>query len=115
MHNFRELKVWQKARALVKEIYLITERFPSTEKFGLTNQIRRASISIPSNIAEGCGLNSNNQLKRFLDMAQGSSCELETQIYLSFDLKLIDKKTLEKSLNKINEVQRMIVGFKNLL
>ena len=93
----------------------MTEEFPHTEKFGLTSQIRRAAVSIPSNIAEGCGLDSDNQLKHYLDIAQGSSCELETQVYLSFDLKLIDLDMLEESLKKIHEVQKMILGFKKSL
>jgi four helix bundle protein len=69
MHNFRQLKVWQKSRLLVKEIYIVTKGFPKEELFGLTSQIRRAVVSIPSNIAEGCGRNTNKDTKRFVDIA----------------------------------------------
>ncbi|MGB1218068.1 MAG: four helix bundle protein, partial [Saprospiraceae bacterium] len=79
-HNFRELNAWKKARLLVKEIYLMTESFPKSEMFGLTSQMRRAAVSIPSNIAEGCGRGTIPQFKQFLDISYASSCELETQI-----------------------------------
>jgi four helix bundle protein len=69
MHNFRQLKVWQKSRLLVKEIYIVTKGFPKEELLELTSQIRRAVISIPSNIAEGCGRNTNKDTKRFVDIA----------------------------------------------
>ncbi|MCG8579545.1 MAG: four helix bundle protein, partial [Bacteroidales bacterium] len=67
MHNFKELKVWQKARVLVKDIYHLTKQLPEDEKYGLISQMRRASVSIPSNIAEGTGRSSNKEFVRFLD------------------------------------------------
>lgn len=115
MHNFKDLKVWQKARILVKNIYSLTKTFPKEEMFGLTNQMRRAAVSIPSNIAEGCGRGTNRQLAQFLDIAQGSSTELETQIILAFDLEFISKNQREKHCQDVNEVQKMIRGFKRTL
>ena len=115
MHNFREMKIWQKAREFVKEIYQTTAEFPSEEKFALASQMQRAAISIPSNIAEGAGRNSNKDFNRFLNIANGSAFELETQIYLAYDLKYIDKNKLENLTVKIIEIKKMIYGFKKNL
>ncbi len=114
-HNFRELKVWQKSRLLVKEIYIISQSFPKEETFGLTSQIKRAAVSIPSNIAEGCGRGTIPQFAQFLDIAHGSACELETQIILAFDLNFIQENDAKKIVRNIHEVQKMIFGFKKLL
>lgn len=111
MHNFKELKVWQKSRHLVKEVYLLTKKFPKDELFGLTSQVRRAAVSIPSNIAEGCGRNTDKDTKRFIDIAQGSSFEVETQMILAYDLEYITKEEVNIIWEKINEVQRMLRGF----
>ena len=89
MHKFKELIVWQKARILVKEIYVLTSFYPSSEKFGIISQIQRAVISIPANIAEGSGRGSNKDFSRFIDMALASAFELETEIILSYDLSFI--------------------------
>ena len=78
MRNFRDLEVWQASVLLVKKIYLITAKFPNDEKFGLTSQINRAAISIPSNIAEGCSRTSQKDFSRFLQISLGSAFELET-------------------------------------
>ena len=86
MHNFKELDVWKKSRILVKDIYLLLANFPDVEKFGIISQMKRAVVSIPSNIAEGSGRSSDKEFVRFLDIALGSAFELETQLYLSFDL-----------------------------
>lgn len=115
MHNFKELKVWQNSKNLVIDIYKDTENFPKTEIFGLTNQIRRASVSVPSNIAEGCGRNSNKDLTRFLDIANGSSFELETQLIIANELKFLNDSSFNTLIKKIDEVQKMIYGFKNSL
>ncbi|KAB2845824.1 MAG: four helix bundle protein [Melioribacteraceae bacterium] len=110
MHNYKELLVWQKARVLVKDIYEITKQFPSSEKYGLISQIQRAAVSIPSNIAEGCGKNSEKELIRYLEIANSSTFELETQIILSNDLEFIKQKDFEVLQNKITEIQKMIFG-----
>ena len=78
MHNYLELKIWQEARKLVKEVYSITAKFPKEEMYGLTSPIRRAAVSIPSNIAEGTGRNSDKDFQRFLEYAIGFLFELET-------------------------------------
>lgn len=83
MKNFKELLIWQRSHQLVLEIYIITKSFPKDELFGLTSQMRRSSASIPTNIAEGCGRNSDAEMNRFLIIAQGSAAELEYQIILS--------------------------------
>jgi four helix bundle protein len=110
MHNYKELKVWQKARELVKFIYELTIKFPPEEIYSLTSQVRRAVVSIPSNIAEGSGHYSKKQFTRFLEMAYASSCELDTQLILSLDLNYISKKDLDSSWIFIEELQKMISG-----
>ena len=115
MHNYKDLIVWQKARVLVKDIYNIIEIFPDDEKFGLNSQIKRASISIVSNIAEGAGRSSDKDFIRFLDIANGSSFEVETQLYLAFDLGFIKEEVLINLLEKITEVQKLIYGFRTKL
>lgn len=97
MKTHKDLQVWQDAVELVINIYKITENFPKGELYGLTNQIRRAAVSIPSNIAEGCGRNSAKELNCFLYYALGSLSELETQIIIALKLNYIkeeDEKTL---------------------
>ena len=84
--SYRELEVWKQTRVLVKNIYQLTKNFPKDEQFGLTNQQRRAAISIPSNIAEGCGRNSFKDSLHFFFVARGSLYEVETQVIISFDL-----------------------------
>jgi four helix bundle protein len=86
MHNFRELKIWQRSKKLVSRIYFISKDPPFEELYGLTSQIRRAVVSIPTNIAEGCGRNSDKELMRYLDIANGSAFELETLLLLSNDM-----------------------------
>ncbi|MDR2840886.1 MAG: four helix bundle protein [Paludibacter sp.] len=115
MHNFKELIVWKKARQLVKEVYLLTKQFPKEEIFCLTQQIRRAVISIPSNIAEGAGRNSKADYAHFLDIANGSAFEVETQLCLSFDLEYINALEFENINNKIIEIQKMIYKLRDFL
>ena len=115
MHNFKELKIWQNSKDLVINVYRKTENFPKEETFGLTNQIRRSAVSIPSNIAEGCGRNSDKDLIRFLDIANGSSFELETQLIIAHELNFLDKENFENLDEKLSEIQRMIYGFRNNL
>jgi four helix bundle protein len=112
MHNFKELKIWQKSRNLTKEIYLVTKKFPEDERFGLTTQMRRCAISIPSNIAEGSGRGSNREFRRFLNISISSAFELETQLILAFDLAFIKEKDYDRISMDIEEVQKMIYGFR---
>lgn len=113
MHNLKELIVWQKTRKLVKEIYLILKSFPDEEKYGIVSQIKRASISIPANIAEGAGRNTDNDFCRFLDIANGSSYELETLIILSLDLDFLKESDYNNLINEIEEIQKMIYSLRN--
>ena len=108
MQDFTNLKVWQKAHDFTVNLYKITVSFPSEEKFGLTNQIRRASVSIESNISEGCGRNGDKEFSRFLDIAQGSAYEVRCQILIARDLGYLDINKSEFLTDKINEVSRMI-------
>ena len=114
-HNFEKLTAWQRARALVKEVYVVSRDFPEDERFGLVFQMRRSAISIPSNIAEGCGRGGEAELKRFLDIAVGSSTELETQLFLSLDLEFIDPQTFKGIQQEVIEVRKLILGFKRSL
>lgn len=115
MHNFKNIIAWQKARTLVKETYLVTSKFPKEELYGLTSQVRRSVVSIASNIAEGSGRNSDKDFSRFLDMAIGSSFELETQLILGLDLNYILMEELTSISEKVIEVQKLIYGFQKTL
>lgn len=115
MHNFKELKIWQKSRSLTKDIYLVTKNFPEDERFGLTSQMRRCAISIPSNIAEGSGRESNKEFRRFLNISISSAFELETQLILAFDLEFIIETDYIRISKDIEEIQKMIFGFRKSL
>ncbi len=108
LKNYKELKVWQKSYQFCLEIYRITKRFPKEERYGLTSQIRRAAVSVPSNIAEGYGRKTTLEYIRFLYIAYGSNCELETQILLAGDLGYIETGKLEILLEGIGAVERML-------
>ena len=108
LKNYKELKVWQKSYELCLEIYRITAKFPKEERYGLTSQIRRSVVSIPSNIAEGYGRKTTPEYIRFLYIAYGSNCELETQILLSGDLDYIKTGKLKILREGIGEVERML-------
>ncbi|MEL6558041.1 MAG: four helix bundle protein [Bacteroidota bacterium] len=115
MHNFRELRVWKKARTLAKDVYVVSAEFPHEEKFGLTSQVRRSMISIPSNIAEGSSRNSPKDFVRFLRLALGSAFELETQLLLSIDLGFIAETRIIPVNKRIQEVQKMLIGLERKL
>ena len=115
MHNFKEQNVWKKARYLVRDVYEITRKFPKEEKYGLSNQIQWAAISIPSNIAEGSGRGTAKDFMRFLDMATGPSYKVETQLILANDLEYISQNELKTVLDKVGEIQKMIHGLKRTL
>lgn len=115
MHNYKELKVWQKGRTLVKDIYLASQNFPSEEKFGLRSQLRRCAVSIPSNIAEGSGRGTNKDFAHFLNIALSSAYELETEIILSYDLSFISEEIHNELTEKAQEIQKMVIGFQRSL
>ena len=109
--DYKSLEVWKESRKLVSSVYMVTEHFPDSEKFGLTNQIRRASVSIPSNIAEGIARNSNKETRQFFYISKGSLFEVETQLYLAFDLKYINETSLNEILENLIQVRKLILGF----
>ena len=108
MKDFRQLQVWEKSHELVLDIYTITSRFPKNELFGLTSQIRRASSSIPTNIAEGCGRGSDADFCRFLQISMGSASETEYELQLAHDLGYLDDAAYESLNRKVIEVKRML-------
>jgi four helix bundle protein len=110
MKDFRQLKVWEKSHQLALAIYKVTKEFPKEELYGLTSQIRRASMSIPTNIAEGCGRNTDADFARFLKMAMGSASETEYQLILARDLEFLPKDLYEKLHNDTEEVKRMLAS-----
>ncbi|MBP7508200.1 MAG: four helix bundle protein [Prolixibacteraceae bacterium] len=112
MHNYLELKFWKKSRELVKQVYLITDSFPKNQQFCLSNQMQRAVISIPSNIAEGAGRNSSKEFVRFLDIANGSAFELETQLFLSYDFGYVTSEIINSLISDLKEIQKMIYKFR---
>jgi four helix bundle protein len=114
-HNFRKLAIWQEARKLVSETYLITSKFPKSEMYGLSNQLQRCAVSIASNIAEGSARNSDKHFVQYLETALGSSFEWETQLICAKDLEYMDDVIFEKNLKAIQKLQAMISNFKNTL
>jgi four helix bundle protein len=110
---FTNLDVWKEARILVKTVYQTVANFPREELFGLQSQIKRSVISIPSNIAEGCGRNHLKDCMQFLFIARGSAYELEAQLYLSCDLNFITKEQLETLLKQLESVRKLLGGLIN--
>ena len=108
MVDYKSIDVWQKARMIVKEIYAISETFPPEEKYGLTSQIRRAAVSVPSNIAEGYNRHSSKDFVHFLRIAKGSAAETETQLILAKDVSLVTDEKAEPLLVEIDKLIRMI-------
>jgi len=111
MKTYREIICWQKAIELVKFIYKATKNFPLSEQFGLTSQLRRAAVSIPSNIAEGFGRGSNKDFNRFLEISKGSLFELQTQLLIAKELDFINDESYKLIYEKSREVERILVGF----
>jgi four helix bundle protein len=110
MKDFRQLKVWEKSHQLALAVYKATKEFPKEELYGLTSQIRRASISIPTNISEGCGRNTDAEFARFLQIAMGSASETEYQLLLSHDLGFLDKLQYDQLNTDITEIKRMLAS-----
>lgn len=106
--SYRDLIVWQKSISLVKNIYLFTQSFPREEQYGLTNQMRRCAVSIPSNIAEGYGRNTTGDYKRFLQIAVGSLYELQTQAEISFQLKYLEENNFTSIIGLCTEIDKML-------
>jgi len=111
MRDFMQLKVWQKAHQLVLQIYRHTRSFPAEERFGLTAHLVKSAVSIPSNIAEGCGRETDKELARFLSIATGSATETEYQVLLAKDLGYLNQQTYQELNSLANEVKRMLHAF----
>ena len=110
VRSYRELVAWQKAMDFVAEIYRVTQRFPKEELYGITSQLRRAAVSIPSNIAEGQGRNTTGEFRQFLGQARGSLSETETQILLSERLRYLEQEAANSLLEQAAEVGRILNG-----
>jgi four helix bundle protein len=114
-HKFKELKIWQKARELVKEIYEVSQGFPTSETYGLQGQSRRAAVSVVANIAEGSGKGTIKDFNNFLNMSRGSLFELQTLMVLSNDLGYLSESSLEKLNEKFLELEKMFYSFQKRL
>ncbi|MAO22656.1 MAG: four helix bundle protein [Phycisphaerae bacterium] len=110
VQSYQDLAAWKEARSLVRSVYISTRLFPNEERFGLTSQIRRCAVSVPSNIAEGYGRGSRNDYSRFLRIARGSLFELETQMLLAHDLGYINDEARQGIQAQINKVARPLWG-----
>lgn len=111
MRDFKELKVWQKAHQLVLAVYRDSVTFPPEERFGLTAHLRKTALSIPSNIAEGCGRETERELGRFLSIAAGSASELDYQLLLARDLEYLHPDNHRLLTEQVSEVRRMLLRF----
>ena len=110
MQNYKDLKVWEKAHYFTLKVYELTKAFPKEEIYSLTNQIRRASSSVPANIAEGCGKNTQNDFAHFLNIALGSSNEAEYFLILSKDLGYLNQNNFDMLFQIINEIKGMLIS-----
>ncbi len=115
MHNYKKLMIWQKSMELVYETYEITKNFPNKEKYGLTSQLNRCSVSIPSNIAEGSSKDSNKYFINFLEHSLGSAFEWETQILITLKLNYINREKFTELEKRVKEIQNIIFSFKTKL
>mgnify|MGYP000318371464 CR=1 FL=1 len=115
MHNYRELKIWQKSIELTQSVYQLTFDLPSNEKFGLVSQLQRASVSVASNIAEGSSRDSQKEFNYFLSLAIGSLFEIDTQIVIAKSLGFIKEKESDKILNQVLELIKMTRGFQKTI
>ncbi|AYO57055.1 diversity-generating retroelement protein bAvd family protein [Chryseobacterium sp. 6424] len=115
MKDFRQLQVWEKSHLLAKDMYRTTALFPKEELFGLTSQLRRASVSIPTNIAEGCGRGSDTDFKRFIQISFGSASEVEYLILLSYELGFVKEHEYLLLSEQITMIKKMLASLINKL
>jgi four helix bundle protein len=115
IRDYKDLHVWQKGMQLAKEIYLLTGKFPSEEKFGLVSQMRRAAVSIPSNIAEGQARNTTGEFVQFISHAEDSAAEVDTQLRLSIELGYYSMNDLEAVFRLLTDVQKMLKRLRHSL
>ena len=112
MRDFHNLLIWKRSHQLTLEVYKVSQSFPKEELFGLTSQIRRAVSSVPTNIAEGCGRNSNKDFAHFLQIAIGSASEVEYELLLAHDLQYINKDEYERLINETVAIRKMIIKYR---
>jgi four helix bundle protein len=110
MKDFRDLLVWKKAHSFVLKIYAVTRSFPREEQYGITSQLRRAAVSIPTNTAEGCGRISEIEFARYLEIAFSSACETEYLLLLSRELEYLDADKYKSLADEVCEIKRMLLG-----
>ena len=115
MRNFRELQIWKRSLTLVDNVYEQTNGMPKDERFGLTSQIRRSAVSIPSNIAEGCSRGTEKEFSRYLEISLGSSFELETQLLIACRRGMLEEKMVDPIFDELNQIQRMINSLRSKL
>jgi four helix bundle protein len=113
--GYRDLVVWEKGIALAREIYCLTKNLPADEKFGLVSQMRRAAVSVPSNIAEGQARHTTGEFIQFISHAEGSVAELDTQLTLCQDLQLLDSQETANAANLLDDLRRMLNGLRRKL
>ena len=112
MRDFRKYDIWKDSMEIVDEIYILVEDFPNTERYGLSSQITRSPVSIPSNIAEGASINSEKEFARFLEIALGSTFELETQLIITERIKYLSVSHLEESILNLTSLQKRIYALR---
>jgi four helix bundle protein len=110
MQSFRDLKVWTKAHGVALKVYAATTDFPASERYGLTNQTRRAAVSVPANIAEGCVRSTDADFARYLHIAMGSASELEYLLLLAHELRFLGIEPYEQTLTELQDVKRMLTS-----
>jgi four helix bundle protein len=115
MHNYRELKIWQRSMDFVVKVYEVSLSLPKEEKYGLTSQLRRCAVSVPSNISEGAGRGTNKQFKRFLEFSMGSINEAQTQIELAHRVNYLSKEIYNSLIDEALQIYKMILAFYNSL
>lgn len=115
INTYRDLKVWQQSLSFAKDLHVLLSTFPAEERYGLTQQIRRAMVSVPSNIAEGYGRSSTKEYIRFISIAIGSLAELETQLMLAELFGYVDRKDIATFLSKINDLEKMLKSLRSSL
>ncbi len=111
MRDYKKLKVWEKAHQFVLDVYRATASFPPDERFGLTREVRRSAVSVPSNVAEGCGRESERELARFLSISAGSATETDYQLLLARDLHYLDERTHQALDAQAQEIKKMLNSF----
>ncbi len=109
-NSYKDLKVWQKSMTLTSDIYKLTEKLPKTELYGLSDQLRRAAVSVPSNIAEGHGRKTAKDFSHFLSVANGSCMEIETQLLICVQLEMLTENDIRNTISLLNEVSRMLTA-----